>query len=222
LEDARGFIARFECEVEGNNITDLTIDFNYEGSGDFILGWMVTFIGDFEEGNIGSNGTYALQASSDHLGLTDGQTIQFRIVVENATYYDDNFNVRCITDSAAEPVAEEPVVADGARAKFDSVNAWEFDNGVKGFIALYECTLTEDTLKQVFVDFNYTGSGTQLVSWFTQWTGEYERGYIADDGGYAMRNVRHVPHFNVGDKIQFKLLVDDAVYNESDMDVMCM
>lgn len=149
---------------------------------------MLTYVGNIDEGNSGSGGSYAIKTTSNIQPLQSGQIIALQVVVEDASFFEDNFNVRCTTDS----VPADPPVNEGVAASVVDLNQWE-----SGYIVTFSCTLArgEDNM---LIDFNYTGGSRQISSWMLTWIGSIERGFIADDGGFAMRNAPYVPDLCTG------------------------
>ena len=94
-----GYIATFECEINRHGPNGANIDFNYTGIGSTDLSWMLSWIGDVEEGYLGANGDYVLRTTGKghQPFLTQGQLIQFQSLINGATYADVDFSVDCAT-----------------------------------------------------------------------------------------------------------------------------
>ena len=98
LEWADGYIATFECTLPSSEINNIVIDFNYTGSGNVANSWMLTWIGDIENGFIAADGGYVLRTTNVSPYLSPGQDISFQILVRNDPLSGSQYNVNCIVN----------------------------------------------------------------------------------------------------------------------------
>ena len=128
-------------------------------------------------------------------------------ITENETPVESEVDSSDESDNTAATadVPEEAAMV----SQFISVNDWYNPASGGGFNATFECSVTATTpVTEVFVKFNYTGSGTPTSAWTQSFNGSTNVGFISNDGGYAISGQSNP--LNQGDSFQVVINIDGA------------
>jgi len=217
-----GFIATFVYNITADDtinggLTAWRIEVDYTGNGQIINSWMTGYGGSIINGD--DNGQYRL--TNEGVGfqptLAAGDTLTFSLQGQGSGYVEEDFTIRFISLDQA-PTDVEPVTTAGTAT---NVNDWYNPAWGGGFNATFECELQGETITSIEIAFNYSGTGTPSNSWTQGYNGAIESGFIAADGGYAIRSTGFVPDLNAGDMITSVINVQGAGYSASDFAVQC-
>jgi len=193
------------------------IELNYSGDAEITNAWMVDYGGGIISGE--DNGQYRL--TNEGVGykptLSIGETLTFNVQGQGSGYIENDFGITFISLDEL-PASVEPVTTLGTAV---NVNDWYNPAWGGGFNATFECELQGESISAVEIAFNYSGSGTPTNSWTQNYIGSIESGFIAEDGGYAIRTTGNVPNLSAGDVVSFTINVQDSGYSETDFAVQC-
>ena len=91
-----GFNVTFECVLPGSGVvSDFLITFNYSGNAKLTNGWMQSYGGGIDVGNIASDGGYAIKPVNYLPPLKAGDKLNFMVQGEGSGFNSAEFDARC-------------------------------------------------------------------------------------------------------------------------------
>lgn len=150
--------------------------------------------------------------------LRAGKELKFVLHGEGGGFSASDYTFEFITDN--DGIGNN---TDNFTTSFVSVKDRRRGAPERGFRATYKCEAIERTNAGIFVEFNYSGTGTPTNSWTRSYSGRIKRGFIGEAGGYALKSVSsgYVPVIKAGKSFQVVIVVENATFNASDFAVSC-
>gem|GEM_PF-4178974 len=236
-------------DVPNGTLESWRLDMGYTGTAQLTSAWMSGFNGGVSSGNLGPNGEFVITNENQGYQppLSSGSVLTFTIAASDGGFNADDFQIDLVdlnapavetsdnetqgdfepdnsddSDSTTTSTTTNDDIAEDAAmvSRFVSVNDWYNPASGGGFNATFECSVTATTpIAEVFVKFNYTGSGTPSSAWTQSFNGSTSVGFISSDGSYAISGQSNP--LNQGDSFQVVINIDGAGFDASDFNVTC-
>lgn len=239
-----GFNASFQYTISAEDAPLGTLDtwqieINNLGTAQINNSSMSGFNGSVSAGPFGPNGEYVITNESAGYKplLASGDPLNFTISGQGSGFNESDFDLTFTNlalpasnddDSdqgdTGQGETEDEAGTDntGLTSSFVSVNDWYNPASGGGFNATFECAVAGDSpVTEIFVNFNYSGSGTPSSAWAQSYNGQLTTGLTADNGGYSVSGNNASNPLNPGDRFQVVVQVNGAGFDESDFDVLC-
>jgi len=211
-----GFNASYRYEIQPEDtiagvLSKWRIEVNHEDSVAINNAWMNGYNGTVGTTN-SSDDTFIISTTDGFRPtLNTGDILNFTIQ-GNGSFSDANFLISFSSLDEGERLQ--------TNASVQNVNDWFNPQYGGGFQVSFSCEIDPNTITEIEIDIDYTGSGTIINNWMSTWIGNTDSGNIADDNGYAIIARSPLPS-NLPDSITFTLQVDGAGFEESDFTVSC-